>query len=250
MKAAAAEPVPFWWFHGEVEVGGRVFLNNPQKDGRADLGQKSLAKYYEFSSIEPGPFSNIWLSTGSSNGLYQIDIAGKNIGYSDQSYYLDFSQAGKQYLSLGWDETPHTYSKSAATPFFVNGNALTLGGCPLPANGTTIQACDHTTDIAIRRDTASAQYRWTPTDAWDIKADYSHMHRTGTQIASIVAGSISPVQLPRPVDDTTQNYGLNGEYAGTSPWGQRFVAKVGYSWVAIFRFLLLYGAKPQQRRRR
>ena len=36
----AAEPVPFWWFHGDVEVGGRFFLNNPQKNGSAYLGQQ------------------------------------------------------------------------------------------------------------------------------------------------------------------------------------------------------------------
>ena len=39
----------------------------------------------------------------------------------------------------------------------------------------------------------------------------------------------SHYQIPKPVDDATQNYGLNGEYVGTSPWGQRFVFKVGYN---------------------
>src|SRR5512143_1242156 len=43
-----AEPVPFWWFSGEVEVGGRFFLNNPQKDGINSQGGRSLAKYYEY----------------------------------------------------------------------------------------------------------------------------------------------------------------------------------------------------------
>ena len=123
---------------------------------------------------------------------------------------------------------------SASTPFNTNGNALTFDtsnpGCALPkTTGPSVIPCEHTTDIEIRRDTASLQYRWTPTDAWDIKADYSHMHRTGSQIAGIVSGSFSPVQLPRPVDDTTQNYGLNGEYVGTSLWGQKLVVKVGYS---------------------
>ena len=28
------------------------------------------------------------------DGLYQIDVGGKNIGYDDQSYYLDASKAG------------------------------------------------------------------------------------------------------------------------------------------------------------
>ncbi len=35
--------------------------------------------------------------------------------------------------------------------------------------------------------------------------------------------------MPKPVDDTTQNFGVNGEYKGTSPWGKAFTFKVGYS---------------------
>ncbi len=31
------------------------------------------------------------------------------------------------------------------------------------------------------------------------------------------------------MDDTTQNYGLNGEYVGTSPWGQRYSFKLAYT---------------------
>ena len=220
-----------WWFHGTVEVGGRFFLNNPQKDGRADLNQKSLAKYYEYSSNKPGPFSNVDLSAGTKDGLYQFNFGGYNIGYNDERFFLDYSKAGKQYLTLSWDQTPHVYSKSAQTIFNTNGNVLSPG-CTYTAaaaNTNNLLGCERTTDIAIHRDTAAAKYRWTPTDAWDITADYSHMRRTGSQIAGIVLGSQSPVQVPRPVADTTQNYGLNGEYVGTSPWGKKIVANLGYA---------------------
>ncbi len=86
--AATAEPVPYWWFHGTIEAGGRTFLDDPQRNGSAYLNQNSLAKYYEYSTVKPGPFSNIWLSSGSKDSLYRIDFGGQNIGYSDQSYYL------------------------------------------------------------------------------------------------------------------------------------------------------------------
>jgi MtrB/PioB family decaheme-associated outer membrane protein len=217
-----------WWFHGGVEVGGRGFLNNPQRNGSLYLNQDSLAKYYEYSTIKPGPFSNIWLSTGSNDGLYQVDIGGYNIGYSDQSYYLDVSKAGELYFNFGWDQTPHVYSTSAYTPFqgigtdnlTVNPSATNLGALPL-----------YQTDIKIRRDTASTSLRWTPTDAWDINGDYSHLSRTGTQIDGVrfPNGATNGVEVPKPVDDTTQNYGVNGEYAGTSPWGKRFTVKLGYT---------------------
>ena len=50
----AGAPVPFWWFTGEIEVGGRFFLNDPQKNGIASQGGKSLGKFYEYRDLRPG----------------------------------------------------------------------------------------------------------------------------------------------------------------------------------------------------
>jgi MtrB/PioB family decaheme-associated outer membrane protein len=249
------EPVPYWWFGGFVEVGGRDFLNDPQRNGQTAVylnknlpfptvaltNQKSLAKYYEYSSIKPGPFSNFTMSTGSKDGLYQIDFGGKNVGYSDQNYYVDMSKAGQHYLDLIWDQTPHVYSTSAQTPYLgVGTNALTLpAGCASRLNTTAVVVTSAnclqptTTDVGIRRDTASVEYRWTPTDAWDVKAELSNLHRSGTQVDGVVgmaASSVfsSPFQVIKPVSDTTQNFGVNGEYAGTSWWNQKYTFKVGY----------------------
>ena len=245
VKAMPAEaPVPYWWFHGEVEAGYRGFLNDPQNGYMTSNGPKvgptqypgvqgdSLAKYYEYSDIKPGLFGNVWLSTGTSDGLYQIDIAGKNIGYDDQQYWLGASKAGQFYFNFLWDQSPHLYSTSAQTIYNVNGNALTLNPCAAaihPGAATTLAHCVQPTDIGIKRDTAAADARWTPTDPWDIRAEYSHMSRTGTQVGMNFGGTAVTTQLPKPVDDTTQNYGLNGEYAGTSPWGQRMVLKLAYA---------------------
>jgi MtrB/PioB family decaheme-associated outer membrane protein len=231
-----------WWFHGEVEAGGRAFLNDPARNGSAFLGQNSLAKYYEYSTIAPGPFAGGHVAGGSRNGLYGFDLWANNVGYSDQGYWLNASKIGEQYLSLKWDQTPHLYSTSSLTPYLgVGSNSLTLPLALLngaAADSSIIVPFLHQTDIGIRRDTGSVQYRWTPTQAWDVRADYSHMSRTGTQVAGVVGFSPaganvfaifgSPTQVPKPVDDTTQNFGMNGEYAGTSPWGQRYTFKAAY----------------------
>ena len=37
------------------------------------------------------------------------------------------------------------------------------------------------------------------------------------------------VDAPRPVADTTQNYGASAEYFGNSFWNQKFNVKVAYS---------------------
>jgi MtrB/PioB family decaheme-associated outer membrane protein len=237
---AKADPVPYWWFHGTIEVGGRLFINDPQKTGAAYKGQKSLASYYEYTGVAPGAFSNIDIATGSKDGLYEIDLGGRNIGYNDQSYYLDYSKAGEQYFNFEWDQTPHVYGYGQTFYSGVGSTSLTLPAGFTKCTGALGAACieaansvfNHQTDLGIKRDTASVQYRWTPSDPWDINVDYSNMHRSGTQVDGVVGfGSgfpYGPTQVPRPVDDTTQNYGLNGEYAGTSPWGKRYTFKLAY----------------------
>ncbi|MGP0094457.1 MAG: MtrB/PioB family decaheme-associated outer membrane protein [Xanthobacteraceae bacterium] len=228
--------VPYWWTHGEIEAGGRDFVNNPSRDGAAHLGQQSLAKYYEYSTIAPGPFGGGHIATGSRDGLYQADLWANNVGYGDQSYLLNASKVGEQYFTAIWDQTPHLYGTSGQT--FYNGvgtNNLTLPpglvGAPLPtASAAGIAPYLHQTDIGIYRDTAAASYRWTPTTAWDFGADYSHMDRKGTQAEGIVEfDGFMPAQVPAPVNDTTQNFGASGEYAGISPWGKRFTVKAGYN---------------------
>jgi MtrB/PioB family decaheme-associated outer membrane protein len=236
---AATEPTALWWFHGSVEAGYRGFLNSPQNGYQTANGPagfpgvqgNSLAKYYEYSDIKPGMFGNVWMSAGTKDGLYQVDLGGTNIGYNDQAYWLDFSKAGQFYFNFGWDETPHVYSTSALTPYVVNGSAVTLNPCGATGTKTTailLAPCAQPTDIGIQRDTGSFQGRWTPDDTWDIKADYSHMTRTGTQVSGMFGGVAPTLQLPKPVDDLTQNYGLNAEHVGTSPWGQRYSVKLGY----------------------
>src|SRR6267142_1918065 len=73
--AADAGPLDVpWWFQGYLEAGGRFFLNDPQKDGVSGRGGKSLAKYYEYSTIKPGPFLDARFTAGSRNGTYGIDF--------------------------------------------------------------------------------------------------------------------------------------------------------------------------------
>jgi MtrB/PioB family decaheme-associated outer membrane protein len=259
-----------WYFFGDVEAGGRFFLNDPNKHGIASQGQPSLGKYYEYSDIRPGPFLNGWLDWGTKNGLWDYNIWADNVGYEDQRYEGNVSKAGEFYLTLGWDQTPHIYSTNALTMYQgLGSNHLTLApglsnslfnaagcvrvvgkpptGCTTANPGAASNAAQtpqeaaiqniinnnvYTTDIGIRRDTASTSFRWTPTDAWDVNVDYSNMHRHGSQVEGVVfsPGTSGVVaQVPKPVDDTTQNFGINGEYKGSSPWGQLFTLKVGYA---------------------
>jgi hypothetical protein len=134
VKAPVVVETP-WWTHGFIELGGRGFLNDPTYGGHIYQGQGSLAKFYEYRDLRPGPTGDFFVAAGSKDGLYEIDAWGKNVGYRDQRYDAYLSKAGEQYFNFMWDQTPHVYSTSASTLFNTNGHALTLAN---PNIGTQI----------------------------------------------------------------------------------------------------------------
>lgn len=266
-----APPAPTgWWTHGFVEIGGRFFIS--KQGGQTAGGQESLGKFYEYRDLRPGPIGNFAVSAGSNDGLYTIDVWANNIGYDDQSYLLDVQKAGEHYFTFGWDQTPHLYNDNATTIYGgVGSNNLTLSNAfrssmgaitppatdPLaPAAGdnpprpTTdaqrntinniINGNLNTFSLGFRRDVATAEYRWTPDDKWDVRADYTRIRRDGTQPVAAMTYQMSAsgtaaaerngrvmVELPKPIADTTHNANTSAEYAGTTPWGKKFNVTFG-----------------------
>jgi MtrB/PioB family decaheme-associated outer membrane protein len=233
---AAAEPM--WTYDGFAEIGGRFDLNHPDKT--------TLGKFYQYRDLRPGVFGN-FLFGAHRSGADPFDFVawGKNVGWDDQAYGLDLASPGAYYLTLGWDETPHVFANNAKTTFGpIGGNVLstptypTAGGVPTAATAPFVSANSTLFDLKYRRDTARTQFRWTPTDDVDVNVDYSYTHRDGTQGLSALTFSLpagrggadtrAPTELPKPVDDVTQNGNIKGEYAGSTPWGKPFNVALGY----------------------
>jgi MtrB/PioB family decaheme-associated outer membrane protein len=255
-KAPPAVVETGWWQTGWVEIGGRFFIEDhgggtggnfrtgpADPDNRLSAGPfASLGKFYEYRDWRPGPFGNLSLSAGTLNGLYQYDFTAKNIGYRDQSYLFDWSQAGVQYLTLGFDEMPHTYNNNATTIFQGAGSdtltvdpavrgilaANQVGFSPAKAAATadTIENNLNPFRLGFDRYTGNADYRWTPSDPWDVKVDYNVTRRDGTQpggaltFNGIERGGRIVLELPRPIHDETHIANANVEYVGATPWGK------------------------------
>src|SRR6266567_5338098 len=98
-------------------------------------------------------------------------------------------------------------------------------------------------ELSTQRDKATAAYRYTPTPDWDFGVDYSHEHRTGLRPTGVswgfaTAGAADPpssnrptniIEIPQPLNDTTQNVDAKGEYVGTTFWGTRWTTNLKYS---------------------
>lgn len=221
---------PQWWYEGYAEIGARFDMNHPDKT--------TLGKFYEYRDLRPGAFGNFFIGAHKTGAdPLDIEVWGKNVGWTDQAFGLDISSPGTYYLTAGWDETPHVFSKDAKTMYNgVGTTTLTIPTFLTPpttaATNATILANSRTIDVQYRRDTASAKGRWTPNDSWDFNFDYSHTHREGTQPISAVSfsgagGTRSTFEMPRPVDDTTQNANMKGEYVGSTPWNTQFNVALG-----------------------
>ncbi len=242
-----------WWYHGYVEAGGRFFLNNPDTYGAA-LATRARPWANTTSTATCGRAPSAISASGPGPPTASTCTASprKNIGYDDQVYTFDASKAGEHYFNFQWDETPHKYSTNARTIYNgVGGNHLTLPGglsnqlfvqsgnvaTITAANRDAIQsmfeANSHQTDIGIQ---PRHRQRGLSLDADDelghprrllLHAPHRHAGRRRRVLARHQRRRSA--QVPKPVDDTTQNFGLNGEYVGTSPWGQTFNFKVGYN---------------------
>ena len=226
------------------DTGGN-YRNNPGP-------YPSLGKFYEYRDLRPGPFGDLHFATGSRDGLYQIDFWAKNIGYNDQSYYLNFSQAGVQYLGLGFDQTPHIYNDNATTLFQGAGtNNLTIplgvrtllnGYLAAPTNtagiANTVEGNLNGFNLGFQRYNGNADYRWTPNDNWDVNVNYNITRRDGTQPMGALTyngqerGGRIIAEVPKPIQDTTHNANLDAEYAGMTPWGNKFNVRAGYMFSA------------------
>jgi hypothetical protein len=203
-----------WWHEGYLEVGGRIFIERPPSGfGRAPPPANwltprttdSRAKFEEYGEVPPGPFiDEVWMRALSNDGLYGVSFWARNIGFNNQTYYLDLSKAGEHYLALVWDQTPHLISTSAKTVFGgVGTTQLTVDPTlrtNLQANQGNATSSDPAGAVAranienfinnaatgpltlgTQRDRGAAAYRYTPNDKFEITVDYSNERRTGTR---------------------------------------------------------------------
>jgi MtrB/PioB family decaheme-associated outer membrane protein len=265
----APDEVPGWYSYGGLEAGGRaVFQRPPDGFGRASPPANwltarttdSRAKFEEYGQVPSGGFLD-WLNLygGSNDGRYAYDFWARSVGQNNQSYYLDLSKVGELYLSGGWDQIPHLLSTSAKTVFGgVGSTFLTVD----PALRTVLQAnqpnaaanspagaiarqnienainnAEGGLTLGTQRDRGTGALKWTPTPDTELSVDYSNEHRTGTRPTGVPYGwgttpstrPTNPIEVPLPIDDTTQNVNGKAEYVGTTFWGTRWNTNVRYS---------------------
>jgi MtrB/PioB family decaheme-associated outer membrane protein len=186
------------------------FAQGPVYSGYVAPGLRTVdedndsAKFMEYRDLDDGLYGNALI--GMEQGNYHIEAEGKNIGRDDQSYTIDGGNYSGLSYSLFYDSIIHNLSFGAQT--FYNGlgsDSLTHGGS-VPAVSTWSEF-DY--DIKRERYGVSGEYSFSVPLTLSIGA--SSQKTKGLKPLG-TGGFGGSIEIPAPVDYTTDNFSLGLHY--------------------------------------
>jgi MtrB/PioB family decaheme-associated outer membrane protein len=175
---------------------------------------------------------SIWSGANNLTTNVQLGVLAGN-GYGSSNTFNGAGLVGGGYNNaLNVGNTPAgaanpgfpLYSTSPKAATFPAG--VTVSGLV----NSALQGNLRTVQIGIDRDKFETDTRWTPSANWEIRGGYSTEHREGTQLAGVVwggPGGPERADVPRPIDDTTQQGKLSVERTGKWAYGNWNVKLTG-----------------------
>ena len=235
--AQTPSPAPAELFTGTVDVGGLFTTTDGDE-----------ARYERYRDTRDGVYSG--LNLNRETGSYLFDANVSHVGYRDQRYAASFLSR-RVNVAFNWTSLPLNYSYLTRTPFVTNGNTLTLddnaqravqGPTFAPADGTAVgvpcapgappASCSTpalaaqakatrsiynsvagTFDLRQQRDTAAVAVKYAATRAVDIDGRLSSWGRHGQQPWGASFAFNNAVELPKPLDDRTNDVSLGATWA-------------------------------------
>ena len=167
------------------------------------------AKFTEYRDLRQGVsvFGNVGLGLDSEQ--YFLKFRASDMGYDTQSYRLDGGMWGKFKFDLFYDEIPHNLTFDART-FYSGAGSHNLTGTPNTNFGTW-----NTFDYSIERKQYGGGFKIPMLKPFYFDFSFQREDRDGIKPAGITPGSPGgiAVELPEPVDYTTNNLKIEGGYA-------------------------------------
>ncbi len=90
---------------GYVELGGRVYIDEPS--------DQEKAKLEEYRDLSQQPFGAFGVRLFRPDESLAIDLGGSKIGQDDQEFFLGVGKPGLWRFDFDWNQIPHVYSTNA-----------------------------------------------------------------------------------------------------------------------------------------
>jgi MtrB/PioB family decaheme-associated outer membrane protein len=106
---------------GDIEFGGRWFLQRPKSGGTAWLtpglarpDAQSMAKFEEYGKVPEGAYlERLTVGGQTKDAEYFADLRATDVGNNNQRFIFDWGRTGVASGTVSWDQIPHLYSDSA-----------------------------------------------------------------------------------------------------------------------------------------
>jgi MtrB/PioB family decaheme-associated outer membrane protein len=207
---------------GAADLGVRGFSTEPTAQQKARMLQ-----YRSLSSGVLG--QSLYARWSPRDSFSTLQFFGNRIGELDQSLSLRANHPGTADLQLRWDRAPHTFSTNAR----LLGTEASPGVYTLPTprpDTATLNHSGYVAPVRTRWDPVRVSLTLTPGSAWDFKADYIHIGKTGQRPMGMAFGGSSnnAREILEPIDQTTQGFRVSQAYTQ-----KRFSVRVMYD-LSIF----------------
>lgn len=194
-------------FSEETRIEGEVSVKGIYVGVKGGEGGK--AKFTEYKDLEEHwrLFGNVDLGLDSEK--YFLNFQANDIAYDTQRYILDGGIWGKFKFDLFYDEIPHNLTFDART-YYQGAGSHQLTGTPNLNFNTW-----NTFDYSFERRQYGAGFRFPLLKPFFFDVSFQREERDGTKAAGIPAGTPGgpAVEVPEPMDYTTNNLKLEGGYA-------------------------------------
>ena len=200
---------------GEIEAGGRYFIQQPS--------MKQRQKFEEYRDIPDGPFlQGLHLRLFRPDESYSVEAFGTAWGQQDQNFSFNVGRIGRWDFGFGWDQTPHILSTSARMLAIETQRGVFTLPAARPALATYNDA-PPLHEIGVRWDTAHAHYRFHLTPDLELVAEYTRTRKEGDRPMGMAMSSPGGnfIEVLQPIDQTIHDFRLRGSY-GTPGWQLQF----------------------------
>src|SRR5262244_4172343 len=192
---------------GEVEAGGRFYIDQPPKSSRAKLE--------EYRDLTPGAvLFGLNLRLLRPDESLFAELGGANWGYSDQDYYLSVGRLGTWQFDFVWDQIPHVISTDGKLLATQPQRGVFVLPTPRPALPLHNSAPD-IDEISVRWDKAAMRFTYAVTPNFDISAEYTRMRKEGDKPMGMAFGSPGAnfYEVLQPIDQTVHDFRIKAAFA-------------------------------------
>lgn len=187
-------------------VGGRDKVDS--------LDVHSRGKLEEYRDIPTGAFlENFKVRYAPGDGFRTWTGVAREVAERDQSAWASVNTPGRWTALVRWDRIPHTFSTTAR----MLGTESPKGTFSLPSprpDTASWNKAPYIAPVQTRWDPVRATLSATPTDRWDLKAEYTWINKTGERPMGMAFGSPGNNfrEIGEPIDQTVQSLRLSEAY--------------------------------------